>query len=225
MYDVQKDLMEKRIDELLRLVDLHKRKHDYVKTFSGGMKRRLEIARGLLHCPKVLFLDEPTIGLDPQTRQHIWQYVAKLNRNEKVTIILTTHYMEEADRLCNRIAIIDHGKVLALKTPAELRKMVGGEVISVRSKHNKQLEGIFAKQKFVKKTKLHNSMLDITVSNAAKSLPVLLKLAGKFEVGSVAVHKPTLEDAFLHYTGHTIREQEGTARESMRIERKLWTGR
>jgi ABC-2 type transport system ATP-binding protein len=223
MYEVPKEIREKRIDELLKLVDLHTRKHHFVKTFSGGMKRRLEIARGLLHRPKVLFLDEPTLGLDPQTRQHIWNYIEKLNKNEKITILLTTHYMEEADKLCDRIAIIDHGKILALKTPAELRAVIGGEIISFESNHNKELANLFSGQKWVNRVKHHNDKLNITVQNAEHSLPKLLKLANKFTVSSVSIHKPTLEDAFLHYTGHTIREQQGTARDQMRIEKKLWT--
>ena len=116
------EIRKQRIDELLELVELHERKNDIVKTFSGGMRRRLEIARGLLHHPSVLFLDEPTLGLDPQTRNHLWQYIATLSKEKNISIILTTHYMEEADRLCDRIAIIDHGTIIALDTPENLEK-------------------------------------------------------------------------------------------------------
>lgn len=122
LYSVPKTLRRSRMDELLEIVGLQDRKHDLVKHFSGGMKRRLEIARGLLHHPKILFLDEPTIGLDPQTRNHLWHYVAELNRKENITVFLTTHYMEEADRVASRIAVIDHGTIVALGSAEELKK-------------------------------------------------------------------------------------------------------
>jgi len=133
LYRIPGEVREQRIKELLDLVELEDRKNDIVKTFSGGMRRRLEIARGLLHHPAVLFLDEPTLGLDPQTRNHLWQYIATLNKEHGITIILTTHYMEEADRLCNRIAIIDHGKIIALDTPANLKDGIGGDVVTIGS--------------------------------------------------------------------------------------------
>ncbi len=133
LYRIPGDERKQRITELLALVELEDRKDDIVKTFSGGMRRRLEIARGLLHRPAVLFLDEPTLGLDPQTRNHLWQYIATLNKEHGITIILTTHYMEEADRLCNRIAIIDHGKIIALDTPANLKDGIGGDVVTIKS--------------------------------------------------------------------------------------------
>lgn len=122
LYSVPKDLRRKRMQELLEVVDLADRKDDQVKQFSGGMKRRLEIARGLLHHPKILFLDEPTIGLDPQTRNHLWSHVRELNRKEGITVFLTTHYMEEADKVASRIAVIDHGKIISLGTSAELKE-------------------------------------------------------------------------------------------------------
>jgi ABC-2 type transport system ATP-binding protein len=122
MYNVPKKLRRERIDYLLKFVGLFERKNDFVKTFSGGMKRRLEIARGLIHHPKILFLDEPTLGLDPQTRNHLWDYVKKLNKEEGMTVLLTTHYMEEADKISDRIAIIDHGKIVANGTSKELQK-------------------------------------------------------------------------------------------------------
>jgi ABC-2 type transport system ATP-binding protein len=122
IYGVPKELRRKRIEELLKFVELWYRKDDLVKHFSGGMKRRLEIARGLLHHPKIFFLDEPTLGLDPQTRNHIWDYIKKLNQEEGITIFFTTHYIEEAEKVANRVAIIDHGKIVAQGSPAELKK-------------------------------------------------------------------------------------------------------
>jgi ABC-2 type transport system ATP-binding protein len=122
LYNVPKELRRKRIEELLKFVELWDRKDNYAKQFSGGMKRRLEIARGLLHHPKILFLDEPTIGLDPQTRNHIWSYVQDLNKTEGITVFLTTHYMEEADRVAHRVAVIDHGKIVAEGIPQSLKE-------------------------------------------------------------------------------------------------------
>ncbi|MBI3888308.1 ATP-binding cassette domain-containing protein [Candidatus Nomurabacteria bacterium] len=135
LYNVPKNIRVKRIEELLKLVDLWDRQKDLVKTFSGGMKRRLEIARSLIHTPKVIFLDEPTVGLDPQTRNHIWSYVVDLSKKEGVTVFLTTHYMEEADKMADRVVIIDHGKVMASGTPAELKK----------NTHTESLEEAFLK--------------------------------------------------------------------------------
>ncbi len=125
LYDVPKELRRKRIQEMLTFVELWDRKDDLVRTFSGGMKRRLEIARGLLHHPKILFLDEPTIGLDPQTRNHIWSYIQKLNKEEGMTIFLTTHYMDEADKIANTVAVIDHGKIISTGSVAELKTKTG----------------------------------------------------------------------------------------------------
>ncbi|MDE1874855.1 MAG: ATP-binding cassette domain-containing protein [Patescibacteria group bacterium] len=122
LYDVPDDVRKRRIPELLKLVDLHERKDDLVKEFSGGMRRRLEIARGFLHHPKIIFLDEPTLGLDPQTRNHMWTYLKELNKNEGTTIFFTTHYMEEADRAAERIAVIDHGKIIAIGRSEDLKK-------------------------------------------------------------------------------------------------------
>src|SRR5262249_34843592 len=132
LYGVPKADRPGRIRELLQLVDLENRADDLVKTYSGGMKRRLEIARGLMHKPRVLFLDEPTLGLDPQTREHIWAYIEKMVEEQRTTVVLTTHYMDEADRLCDRIGIIDHGRIVALDTPERLRGSVGGEVVTLR---------------------------------------------------------------------------------------------
>src|SRR3989344_1102588 len=202
LYDMPGDLREKRIKEVLALVDLSGRKNDLVKKYSGGMRRRLELARGLMHHPKILFLDEPTLGLDPQSRDHIWTYIEKLAKEEKITIIITTHYMEEADKLCDRIAIIDSGKIVVLNSPSNLKKTIGGDIVTLKTK-NPNIEKL-KKLRFVKKVEIKNHTLTLTVTNASEHLPEILKNIGKVE--SVEVHSPTLDDVFIHYTGKEIRE-------------------
>ncbi len=205
MYGVPKDDRRQRIDRVLNLVDLQDRADDIVKKYSGGMRRRLELARGLLHNPRILFLDEPTLGLDPQTREHIWAYIENLVKSEKVSVIITTHYMDEADRLCNRVAIIDHGQVAALDTPSALKSKVGGEIIKLRVRspkldHLKSLD-------YVTSIDQSGSTLRLTVKDASTHLQEILSMVG--EVDSVEVHTATLNDVFLHYTGSEIREESG----------------
>jgi ABC-2 type transport system ATP-binding protein len=205
MFGVPKDERRKRIDYVLSLVDLQDRANDVVKKYSGGMRRRLELARGLLHNPRVLFLDEPTLGLDPQTREHIWAYIENLVKSEKVTVIITTHYMDEADRLCNRVAIIDHGQVSALDSPGALKSKVGGEIIKlrVRSPNIERLKDL----NYVLSIDQSGSTLRLTVKGAGVHLQEILGMVGA--VDSVEVHTATLNDVFLHYTGREIREESG----------------
>ncbi len=207
MYGIPRDVALKRIDEVLELVDLTDRKNDQVKKYSGGMRRRLEIARGLLHEPKVLFLDEPTLGLDPQTREHIWTYVEKLVKEKKLTIIITTHYMDEADRLCDKIAIVDHGKIVVLDSPENLKKVLGGDIIRLRVE-NPNLDAV-KKLNYVKQVDNLDGNISLTVSDANAHLQEILNLIGK--VSSVEVHSPTLDDVFLHYTGREFREDDKQA--------------
>ncbi|MGD0783547.1 MAG: ATP-binding cassette domain-containing protein [Candidatus Aminicenantales bacterium] len=211
MYGIDKDERRRRIGEVLGLVDLNDKADTLVEKYSGGMKRRLEIARGLTHRPKVLFLDEPTLGLDTQTRRHIWEYIKKLNKENGVTIILTTHYMEEADFLCNRIAIMDHGKFVAMDTPAKLKDVLGGDVVSL------ELEGDatgfleeLGRQDWVKRSNFHDDVLSLTMEKGERRIPELVMLAQQKGVAVNCVHlrKPSLEDVFLYFTGRTIREQE-----------------
>ena len=155
MYHVPKEKWEQRIKESLELVDLLDRKDDNVKKYSGGMRRRLELARGLLHEPKILFLDEPTLGLDPQTREHIWDYIEKIVKERKVTVIITTHYMDEADQLCDRTAIIDFGKVSALDSPAKLKETLGGDIMRLEV-NNPNLAAV-KKLNYVKDVQQSNS--------------------------------------------------------------------
>ncbi|MCD6115332.1 ATP-binding cassette domain-containing protein [bacterium] len=216
LYGMNKDERNKRINEVLELVELKDKADILVENYSGGMKRRLEIARGLVHKPKVLFLDEPTLGLDAQTRRHIWEYIQKLNREHNVTIILTTHYMEEADYLCDRVAIIDHGKIIAMDTPERLKDKLGGDIITFELEgNNNEFMNEVNKLAFVKSIKEHNGKLTIMVEQGEKRIPQLIKLAQKkgVDIKSVALHKPSLEDVFLHFTGKTIREEEASQKE------------
>jgi len=205
MFHVPKNERKQRIDHVLALVDLQDRANDIVKKYSGGMRRRLELARGLLHNPRILFLDEPTLGLDPQTREHIWQYIENLVKLEKVTVIITTHYMDEADRLCNRVAIIDHGKIVALDKPSALKAKVGGEIVKLRVRDPK-LEPI-KELDYVLSVSQSGSTLLLTVQGASAHLQEILNMVGQVE--SVEVRSPTLNDVFLHYTGSEIREESG----------------
>lgn len=226
MYGMKRELRKKRIRMVLRLVNLLDKSETMVKEYSGGMKRRLEIARGLMHYPKVLFLDEPTLGLDAQTRRAIWEYIKKLNQKEGITIILTTHYMEEADYLCDRVAIIDRGKILAIDSPNNLKETIGGDIISLKVSNSKKLEKIYRKQAFVKNIKMHDGFINLYVENAEKKIPRIIEMANKtgVEVESANIHRPTLEDVFLHYTGRKIREDGADARERFR-ERMVMMGR
>lgn len=210
VYDVPAKERKKRIDEMLRLVELTGFRDKLVKTYSGGMRRRLEIARGFLHHPKVLFLDEPTLGLDPQTRNKIWDYIRKLNKRAKITIIITTHYMDEADSLCSRIGIIDRGGIVALGTGDELKEVLGGDVIILSTEEGKKLCSLI-KGDWVKGAKCHDGKVMITVERAEEKIPDIIKTADKndIQVKSVMMKKPSLEDVFLHYTGRSIREENG----------------
>jgi len=203
LYSVPRHSRRQRIHEVLELVGLAERKHDQVKTYSGGMRRRLEIARGLLHKPKVMFLDEPTLGLDPASRETMWKYVKRLVEEEKVTIILTTHYMEEADMMCDRIGIIDKGKIVALDTPAGLKASLGGDIIRIKTK-TPDVSRKLAEFDFVLKVEQSNGFLVLSVKDAKKALPVLLQ---HVEAESAEFTSPTLNDVFITITGRNIKEQ------------------
>jgi ABC-2 type transport system ATP-binding protein len=225
LYRMEGKLRRQRALELLELVELDGRKDDLVKTFSGGMRRRLEIARGLMHRPKVLFLDEPTLGLDPQTRNRLWDYIAQLNKAQKITVILTTHYMDEADRLCGRVAIIDRGKIIAVGSPSELKEGIGGDVITVGSDDPKGVYRRLSGEKWVKAIEQHDGSVTINLSNAERRIAEIVKILDGLGITSLSVRKPTLEDVFLHFTGRTIREEEAGAKDGMRIMHQLWTRR
>ena len=224
MYGIPSQNIKARIEEVSKIVELSDRLNDVVKTYSGGMRRRLEIARGLLHQPKVLFLDEPTIGLDPQTRKHIWEYIKKLKVEYNMTLLLTTHYLDEADMLCDRVAIIDHGKIVALDTPAKLKDSIGGDVIVIKSKDQEKLVQVLSKVSWISAVIPHDGLINIKLQNAETKVVELTVIAAKnnLQIDSVSFHKPTLDDVFMHYTGKTIREESGSIKDQMRIRRKAW---
>lgn len=212
-YGVPKEIRKKRIDEVLELVGLQSRRNSLVKTYSGGMRRRLELARGLLHLPNVLFLDEPTLGLDPQTREHIWEYIEKMSREREMTIVLTTHYMEEADSLCDRVAIIDQGKIIVMDAPDSLKEKVGGDIVYLKTtiadiKKLREIEEI-------SKIEQKDDCVILTVKNASEHLQEILEISGKVE--SVEVRSASLEDVFINYTGKEIRSETGEGGIAQRI--------
>ncbi|MEK6977587.1 MAG: ATP-binding cassette domain-containing protein [Candidatus Hydrothermarchaeota archaeon] len=218
LYGLGAEKRRERIDAVLELVELEDRADDLVKTYSGGMRRRLELARGLMHFPKILFLDEPTLGLDPQTRRRIWEYILKLNREEGITMILTTHYMEEADSLCHRVAIIDKGRIIALDAPRKLKEKVGEDVITVMASEPERFVGLLKAESWAEEVHLADGVISLGVRGGEGLIPRVIDLARRsgIEVCSVGLHKPTLEDVFIGYTGKGIREEKGNARDRIR---------
>ena len=213
VYRIPKEERDKRMDEVLDMVELMDRQDDWVETFSGGMKRRLEIARGLLHYPKVLFLDEPTIGLDPQTRNHIWEYIHELKKKHDITIFLTTHYMDEAEH-CDRIGIIDYGKIIALDTPEALKSQVGGDVVKIKTEDDKRAEEILVKDFGV--GLIHDrDCVCFEVESGESFIPRFIK-DFPIAIDSINLHRPTLDDVFLKLTGREIRPEGADELESLR---------
>lgn len=216
LYAVPAHNREKRINHVLELVGLTDRKNHQVKKYSGGMRRRLEIARGLLHNPKVIFLDEPTLGLDPSSREIMWKYIDRLVKDEKVTLILTTHYMEEADFLCNRIGIIDEGKIIALDSPSKLKENLGGEIIKIELKNREELTKDVVENlkshSFVHGVELNDKdVVMIYVDDASRHLPTIVRVMDN-NVKSVNFRSPSLNDVFLKFTGrHIMAQQEDHA--------------
>lgn len=204
MYNMDNSVTAKRIDEIFEVINLRDRKNDLVKEFSGGMKRRLEIARGLLHRPKVLFLDEPTLGLDPQTRNNVWQFITDLKQREGNTVFMTTHYMDEAE-CCDRIAVIDNGEIIAFDSPENLKKALKGDAIYINTIDNDKTL-IEIKNKFSIEAKKISSGLVMTVPEGEKFIP---KLFGQLDsdILSVNLKRPTLDDVFLNLTGRELREE------------------
>jgi ABC-2 type transport system ATP-binding protein len=211
LYGVPASEQRERINRILKLVELEDRANDLLRTYSGGMRRRLELGRGLIHYPKVLFLDEPTLGLDPQTRDHIWQYIHELKQAQDITVVLTTHYMDEADRLSDRIAIMDHGKIAVMDTPSNLKQTLEGDVVVVRANNLNALSELVTQRLGFEKTQVVDGALEITVRNGKTVMPRIMELAtqNNIYVESLLLREPNLEDVFLYYTGRTIRENSG----------------
>jgi len=210
---IPKNEINQRIDEVLDLIELSDKQDEAVVTYSGGMRKRLDIAGGLLHHPRVLFLDEPTVGLDIQTRRKIWQYIKKIHTQFDMTIFLTTHYMEEADSLCDRIGIIDHGKIQVIDTPKNMKNDLGNEIISLVIESNSNFDSFLLELKkieFIKKINEDGSKLTLFTSNGTEVIPKIFQISSNLgiKVNSISLTQPTLDDVFISYTGHEIRDDD-----------------
>ncbi|HZD69117.1 MAG TPA: ATP-binding cassette domain-containing protein [Actinomycetes bacterium] len=213
LYGVPRSSVGARLDRVLDLVGLAERRASVVRTFSGGMKRRLEIARGLLHSPRVLFLDEPTIGLDPQTRSQIWAYLDELRRREAITMFLTTHYMEEAEN-CDRIAIIDNGEIVVEGTPDQLKASVGKDRVALRSDDDRAAIASL-RERFGLEATVSEGAVTFHVGGGEEFVPRLFAELG-VPIRAISVARPTLDDVFMRYTGRTIRDAEASTAERLR---------
>lgn len=206
---IPKDQINKRIDDILELIELSDKQNDPVVTYSGGMRKRLDIAGGLLHRPKVLFLDEPTVGLDIQTRRKIWEYIKKIHKEFEMTIFLTTHYMEEADQLCDRIGIIDNGKIQVIDSPENMKNAMGNEIISLTFENGNSDDFLSQLHQIdlIKKINNDNNKLTIFASKGTEVIPKIFQISSELQIKiiSISLTQPTLDDVFISYTGREIR--------------------
>ena len=206
---IPKDQINKRIDDILELIELSDKQNDPVVTYSGGMRKRLDIAGGLLHRPKVLFLDEPTVGLDIQTRRKIWEYIKKIHKEFEMTIFLTTHYMEEADQLCDRIGIIDNGEIQVIDSPENMKNAMGNEVISLTFENGNSNDFLSQLHQIdlIKKINNDNNKLTIFTSKGTEVIPKIFQISSELQIKivSISLTQPTLDDVFISYTGREIR--------------------
>jgi ABC-2 type transport system ATP-binding protein len=227
LYNVSMEDFRRRSDELLTMVELTEKADDLVRTYSGGMKRRLEISRGLLHRPKVLFLDEPTLGLDPQTRRHIWEYLFRLRERRGITMFMTTHYMDEAEN-CDRIAIIDHGQIVALDTPESLKGLVGGDIVTVRTSNNDAAISKLTEMGPTATRRGPEGQVIVETDKGDQFIPHMMAILADgtepVEVHSVNLRRPTLEDVFIKLTGRAIREEDASPKDRMRTRRRRFRG-
>ncbi|MGZ7067432.1 MAG: ATP-binding cassette domain-containing protein [Methanobacterium sp.] len=207
LYGVPKDVRSKRIDEILDLIDLGEKADEFTKTYSGGMKRRLEIGRGLIHYPKVLFLDEPTLGLDPQTREKIWEYIEDLNKREDVTVLLTTHYMDEADNLCDKISIFDKGNIVTTNSPKNLKRELKADTITLMVDDPEKFQNLAKDLDFIKEMFVVDGEIKLMVESGENLITRLVNFTDKNGIGvkSVELEHPNLEDVFLSYTGSSMK--------------------
>ena len=212
MYHLDRETREKRVSRALELVGLKSKQNILVKHYSGGMQRRLEIARGMLNYPKVLFLDEPTLGLDVQTRRMLWDYAKELNREFGTTILLTTHYVEEADYLCGRIAILDLGKIVVTATPERLKASLGDSLLSIKLSQGlaNDMAKLLRQVAWVHKINQRDGWVELSIASEETKIPEIVKLAKRhgFVISSLRQYKPSLEDAFLHYVGKELKSEQ-----------------
>jgi ABC-2 type transport system ATP-binding protein len=213
LYHIPKKVRDERVSQALDLVGLEDRQNILVKYYSGGMQRRLEIARAMLNSPKVLFLDEPTLGLDVQTRRLLWDYAKMLNKESDTTILLNTHYVEEADYLCDRIAILERGKIVTVDTPKALKDSLGSSVLSIRFPQGalaNEFAGLLNGMSWVKKIHQRDSQLELSVGDKGMKIPEVVRLARKhgLVISAIGEHKPSLEDVFMHYVGKKLADEE-----------------
>lgn len=222
-YHLPKNIIKEKCTEVLRLVGLEKRADDLVETYSGGMRKRLDLATGLLHEPRALFLDEPTLGLDVQTRQQIWKYIEFLRSEKKMTVLLTTHYMEEAEKLCDRVAIIDRGEIKAIDTPDRLKEAIGGDLVTIsfspgeEEKQEKALKAI-EELPFVNGIESRQKNYVILVKNGEKAIPSLFQVLNEMgvKVENLNLKKPTLADVYLHFTGQELRDESWSKEQAIK---------
>ena len=210
---IPKGQINNRIDDVLELIELTEKQNDPVVTYSGGMRKRLDIAGGLLHRPKVLFLDEPTVGLDIQTRRKIWEYIKKIHDEFEMTIFLTTHYMEEADQLCDRIGIIDYGKIQIIDSPQNMKNSMGNEVITISIKQTSSYQTFLSELKkieTIQKINEDSNRITLFASNGTEVIPKIFQISANLDVkiNSISLKQPTLDDVFISYTGHEIRDDD-----------------
>ncbi len=207
LYGVPKEVRSKRIEEILDLIDLGEKADEFTKTYSGGMKRRLEIGRGLIHYPKVLFLDEPTLGLDPQTREKIWEYIEDLNKREDITVLLTTHYMDEADKLCDKISIFDKGNIVTTNSPKNLKRELKADTITLMVDDPEKFQNLAKDLDFIKEIFVMDGEIKLMVERGENLITKVVNFAGQngIEVKSVELDHPNLEDVFIKYTGSKMK--------------------
>jgi len=220
LYGIPHDIAKKRALELLELVELTEFKDKRVETYSGGMRRRLELACGLINRPKVLFLDEPTLGLDVQTRTATWEYIRRLKKEYGMTLFMTTHYLEEADALCDRIAIIDHGKIIVTGSPNELKDSLGGDIITIAIKENADVTSVIKSVENVKDVRNENGAYRIKAENGEVTAPLIIEALRKrgYTVTRLSLTEPTLNEVYLEYTGRALRDIE-ESKEAFRMQR------
>ena len=224
---IPRNLIKSRIDDVLELVELGEKKDQATVTYSGGMRKRLDIANGLLSRPSVLFLDEPTVGLDIQTRRKIWGYIKKIRKDFGMTIFISTHYMEEADNLCDRIGIIDHGKIQVIDTPKSMKSAIGNEIISFNLVDGKASQDTLIEQinkiEFVKEVKNKQDLITVFSTKSNEVIPKIFQESTNLEmrINSLTLKQPTLDDVFISYTGHDLRDETENKKYSRRKEFNL----